>query len=104
MNYFETCNEFFYHDVVAGLIELVQVYKQYTSEHQGIDDGDQGNGLSGSCKSPSLESLQTFCLAHANKQPALKLVSEYLLSHGLAVIGLIEAQKFGKFDLDQTFT
>eukprot|EP00112_Aurelia_sp_Birch-Aquarium-sp1_P022304 Seg625.3 transcript_id=Seg625.3/GoldUCD/mRNA.D3Y31 product="hypothetical protein" protein_id=Seg625.3/GoldUCD/D3Y31 len=105
MKDFETCNEFYYHDVVAGLIELVRVYKQYANGLQDdINDGDQGNRLDGFSESPNLDSLQRFCLSHANKQPALKLLSGYLLSDGLAVIGLLEAQKFGEFDLDQTFT
>ena len=36
--------------------------------------------------------------------PALKIVSDYLFTEGLSVLGLLEAQKFGEFDLDMAFT
>ena len=52
----------------------------------------------------NLSDVRLLCLKYAKKQPALKLVVDYLLSDGLAVLGLLGAQKFGNFDLDQLFT
>eukprot|EP00794_Sanderia_malayensis_P010665 gene10665-11794_t len=45
-----------------------------------------------------------FCKHQSKYQPELSLVANYLFEEGLSALGLLEAQKFGDFDLDMLFT
>ena len=98
MKDFDACNQFYYHDIFAGIIELLLAYNRHISYLEPESE------TSSDLMETNISDVRLFCLRHAKEQPALKLVVDYLLSDGLAVLGLLEAQKFSDFDLDQLFT
>lgn len=93
MKDFDMSNKFFYCDVIAGITEFVFAIKK----HQ----------LKRSTKLTNvydLERIQAFCKQFAHICPELTIVERYLLSEGLAVISLLEAQKFGNHEINLAFT
>ena len=95
MKDFDTSNEFFYHDIISGLTELSIAYLQYENKSPNTHI---------SLQSIDARDLIQFCDEHSAYNPSLKIVSDYLHYDGLTVLGLLEAQKFGDFNLDMLFT
>eukprot|EP00112_Aurelia_sp_Birch-Aquarium-sp1_P005482 Seg1622.9 transcript_id=Seg1622.9/GoldUCD/mRNA.D3Y31 product="hypothetical protein" protein_id=Seg1622.9/GoldUCD/D3Y31 len=99
MKDFVSSNEFYYHDILAGLTELFLAYLAFANE---IREGSVPESTTLNCI--NLSGVKEFCETMSKFHPALKLVSDYLFTEGIAVLGLLEAQKFGDFDLDMAFT
>ena len=99
MKDFVAANQFYYHDILAGLTELFSAFICYANE---IED----EYLSG-CTALSdikIDTVMKFCDKFSEFHPSLNLISNYLFYEGMAVLGLLEAQKFGDFNLDMVFT
>ena len=99
MKDFVSSNEFYYHDILAGLTELFLAFLAFANE---IQEGSFPEGTTLNCI--DLSGVKEFCETMSKFHPALKLVSDYLFTEGMSVLGLLEAQKFGDFDLDMAFT
>ncbi len=95
MKDFDSCNEFYIHDVISGLIELKIFYEKCRKE-LGLHLETANNSEN--------ESIRNFCNERSDKVPGLKIACDYLLRDGLAILALLEAQKFGDFELDTVFS
>ena len=83
-------------DVVAGITELLLAYLKYENEDNDYEAISINNA--------EIEKVQEFCKKLAKYQPELNIIANYLFEEGLSVLGLLEAQKHGDFDLDMLFT
>ena len=53
-----------------------------------------------SINNADIEKAWEFCKKFGKCQPELNVIANYLFEEGLSVLGLLEAQKHGDFDLD----
>eukprot|EP00112_Aurelia_sp_Birch-Aquarium-sp1_P026730 Seg9689.1 transcript_id=Seg9689.1/GoldUCD/mRNA.D3Y31 product="hypothetical protein" protein_id=Seg9689.1/GoldUCD/D3Y31 len=98
MKDFVAANQFYYHDILAGLTELFSAFICYENEIE--------EDYLSSCTALSdinIDTVMKFCDKFSEFHQSLKLISNYLLYEGMAVLGLLEAQKFGDFNLDTVF-
>ena len=100
MKDFDSSNQFFYHDVMAGLTELIIAFLKYHSRE--TQDSQVPEALT--IQDVDILKVWDFCKSKSKYQPALSLVANYLFEEGLSALGLLEAQKFGDFDPDMLFT
>ena len=56
------------------------------------------------CSDLTYSDLVSFCELHQINFPEMKLVRQYLLSYGPCLIGLLEAQKYGNYELTLAMT
>ena len=96
MKDFDTSNQFFYHDVLAGLTELALAYIHHSNEDLPTE--------SASLKCIDIASIREFCDKFVQFHPGLKVITDYLFTEGISVLGFLDAQKFGDFELDMLFT
>ena len=93
----DSFNQFYYHDVVAGITELLLAYLKHRSKDE--NSFHESNAMEG----VDIANVWEFCKEFGKYQPELKVIVSYLFEEGLSVLGLVEAQKYGDFDLDMSF-
>ena len=98
MKDFDTSNQFYYHDVIAGITELLLAYLKHRSKDE--NSFHESNAV----EDVDITKVWEFCKEYGKYQPELKVIDSYLFEEGLSVLGLLEAQKYGDFDLDMLFT
>ena len=86
---FISSNDFFLTDVLAGISELLLVCSKVTSKESDTI---------------TFTDLHSFCESYEDHHPEMKLIKQYLLRYGTCLIGLLEAQKFGNYDLNLAMT
>ena len=85
---FGSSNDFFLTDVLAGISELLLVCSKASKESDTITFTD----------------LHSFYESYEDHHPEMKLIKQYFLRNGPCLIGLLEAQKFGNYDLNLATT
>ena len=95
MKDFDSSNQFYYHDILAGITELLGAIQKYERKVTNLEEAGKHD--------LNLEQVKEFCEHFAKYEPELKVIINYLFYEGLSVLGFLEAQKNGDFDLDMLF-